>query len=70
MRTPKLTECVKCVLRHIDDLDGEALENLICEAEKVTTTNCGWQEYKIADISKNYATYVRDMREARKDGGK
>ena len=68
MKTPKLTECVGCVLRHLDSLDDKSLEAIILETEKVTTTNCGWQEYRIADITKDYATYVRNLRQAQKAG--
>lgn len=68
MRTPKLTECVKCVLRHIDSLDDESLDNLAAEASRVTDTNCGWQEYRMAWIAKSYANYVLGMRQAKKPG--
>ena len=68
MKTPKLTECVDSVLRCIDSLDDEVIEALISEADSVTRTNCGWQEYQIANIAKNYATYIRDLREAQKVG--
>lgn len=68
MKTPKLTECVNSVLRCIDSLDNGAIEVLISEADSVTRTNCGWQEYQIADIAKNHATYIRDLREAQKAG--
>ena len=64
MRTPILDKLVDRTKEQVEilALKGE-LDGLIDECEALTTTNCGWQQYRMSDIVVDYARYSRALRD-------
>ena len=64
MRTPILDKLVDRTKEQVEilALKGE-LDGLIDECEALTTTNCGWQQYRMSDIVVDYARYLRALRD-------
>lgn len=50
MKTPILTKLSKAMFEHYNKLTEDELTKLDKECKSVTTTNCGWSEYAIADM--------------------
>ena len=64
MKTPILDKLVDRTKEQVEmlALKGD-LDELIKECEAVTTTNCGWQQYRMSDIVVDYARYLRALRD-------
>lgn len=58
-----LSDLVDIVIKTIDGMNKEELESLLHACNKVTKTNCGWQEYDMAGIVKNYVEYRLELLE-------
>jgi len=66
MKTPILSCLVDRAKEQVEimALKGD-LDLLIKECESLTQTNCGWQEFQMANIVKEYAKYLKAVQEAR-----
>ena len=66
MKTPNLSCLVDRVKEQVEivAMKGD-LDLLITECESLTMTNCGWQEYHMSSIVKEYANYLKAVQEAR-----
>lgn len=66
MKTPNLSTIVDRSKEQVEimALKGD-LDLLIKECESLTQTNCGWQEYHMSLIVKEYAKYLKAIQEAR-----
>jgi len=66
MKTPNLSTLVDRVKEQVEivAMKGD-LDSLITECESITKTNCGWQEFHMATIVKEYAKYLNAIQEAR-----
>lgn len=66
MKTPNLSTLVERVKEQVEimALKGD-LGLLIKECESLTQTNCGWQEFQMSIIVKEYAKYLNAIQEAR-----
>lgn len=66
MKTPNLSTLVDRVKEQVEivAMKGD-IDRLITECESLTKTNCGWQEYHMSLIIKEYANYLKAIQEAR-----
>lgn len=67
MKTPILNTLVDRMIEQVEiiALRGE-LEAFIAECDALTTTNCGWQPFHVAKITKDYAKYLLAIQQAGK----
>lgn len=73
MKTPILDRLVERTKEQVEmiTLRGD-LDDFIAECDSLTGANCGWQQYHIGMVTKDYAKYLRAIREAAQagEGGK
>lgn len=71
MKTPMLNEMLSRLKEQVEiaALKG-VLDDLIDECDALTTTNCGWQQYRINQVIINYAKYLQSIRDRGYGGDK
>ena len=64
MRTPLLDNMADRLREQVEliAMKGD-LDAFIAECDALTTTNCGWRQYKIGQLTKDYAKYLRRIKE-------
>lgn len=68
MKTPILESLVERTKEQVEiiALRGE-LDAFVAECDALTSTNCGWQAFYMAKITKDYAKYLMALQEAEED---
>lgn len=64
MKTPILDKLVDRTKEQVEIIAmlGE-LDAFIAECDALTSTNCGWQQFNMAKITRDYAKYLRALQE-------